>query len=187
MSPDPAGTDQKGRREWRSQQSEGEDASMAYVTLSDLGQQDRQQSWWNWFFGIGPKPKKPYKEQAFKQQQAGATFAPGKQWGDMEFEAEAAEDLNPFAATGYDSAQALGRLADVSQWGVGLADDPTPPAPAPVAVVPSGPGVPRGGQVLMGALAIGGAATLIVNHLLSKEKSVERPVARNRPRRRRNG
>ncbi len=161
---------------------------MAYVTLNDLagkkrrrrarraaqagspqeseegmGQDSRQQSWWDWFFtGVGPKPKKPYKEVAFKKQQAGATFTPNKKWGGMEFEAEAAEDLDPFKAQGYDAAQALGGLGQIDQWGAGLADGTTPTAPAPAPVAPVAPAAPvaKSSKVLVGALVLGGLAAL---------------------------
>lgn len=169
---------------------------MAYVTLNDLagkksrrrarraaqagspqesdegmGQDSRQQSWWDWFFtGVGPKPKKAYKEAAFKRQKAGATFTPNKKWGGMEFEAEAAEDLDPFKSQGYDAAQALGGLGRVDQWGAGLADNPAPtpvpasaPAPTPVAKSSSAP------KVLVGALALGGLAALIVSTMTAKK------------------
>lgn len=159
---------------------------MAYVTLNDLagrksrrrarrtaqaepqgpeegmGQDSRQQSWWNWFFtGVGPKPKKPYKEASFKQQKAGATFTPNKKWGGMEFEAKAEEDLNPFEAQGYDAAQALGGLGRIDQWGAGLGQ--TPPAavvPAP-ASAPSAPASSSAPKLLIGALALGGVGALV--------------------------
>lgn len=173
---------------------------MAYVTLNDLagkksrrrrrraaqagspppqepdeegmGQDSRQQSWWDWFFtGVGPKPKKAYREVAFKRQQAGSTFTPNKKWGGMEFEAEAAEDLDPFKAQGYDAAQALGGLGRIDQWGAGLADGPAtpaaPPSPAPAASAPvAQSSTPK---VLVGALALGGLAALIVSTVTAKK------------------
>lgn len=148
---------------------------MAYLTMSDLGQQSRQQGFWDWFFGGGAKPKKPYKEAAFKQQQSGKTFAPSKKWGGMEFEAEAAEDLDAFKAQGYDAAQALGRLADVSQWGVGLSDDPPPAPPAPVAAstpAPQSARKPDAGvssvRLAAAALGLGGALAMAYHFATSK-------------------
>lgn len=134
-----------------------------------MGQDSRQQSWWDWFFtGVGPKPKKAYKEVAFKRQQSGATFAPNKKWGGMEFEAEAAEDLDPFKAQGYDAAQALGSLGRIDQWGAGLGQTspattsvPASPPPTPVAAPSNAP------KLLIGALALGAVGALAYSFVTS--------------------
>lgn len=145
---------------------------MSYLTLSDLGQ-NQQQSFWDWFFrgGVGPKPKKPVKEAAFRQQQAGATYTPDKHWAGMEFEAEAAEDLDPFKAQGYDSAEAIAAMGDVTRWGLDLADDPAPAAasasalPAPVASpAKEGSRVPA---LIATSLLVGGLGAMLYSAMMS--------------------
>lgn len=162
-----------------------------FVTMGDLGQaaeKSRQTSWWAWFFGLGPKPAKAYREDAFRQQQAGSTFDVNKAWGDMEFDAARSEDLDVFAEQGYDAAQALAglppRLADVTQWQVGMADDPKPQVTAaqspPTPTVDAAPSpLGRASTVLVGSLALGALGAAAYGYMASKSEP-ETKTRRNR-------
>lgn len=146
-----------------------------FVTMSDLGQaadKSRQTSWWAWFFGLGPKPAKAYRQVAFQQQQAGATFDTNPIWGDMQFEAARSEDLDVFAEQGYDAAQALAgrpmpRLSGVEQWDVGMSD---------VAAAIKQPS--RVPAIAATALVVGGLGALLYASMRGKDES---------PAKRRNG
>ena len=152
---------------------------MAYVSMADLGQSSRQQGWWDWFFSgsTGPPPSKGYKQVAFKQQQSGQVPTANKAWGGMEYEAKADEDLDAFAPQGYDAAQALAgsRLADVQQWGVGLADDPVPAAtPVPAAPAPpvAQPSAKNKAPIIIAtSLVVGGLGAMLYGALTAPREA----------------
>lgn len=147
--------------------------------------QNQQQNFWNWFFYGGAKPRKPVKAIAFNQQQSGATPNSNAAWGGMEYEAKADEDLDAFAAQGYDAAQALGSVADVDCWA--LSDDSgasaasstvpasSPKPPAPESKLP---------KVIAASMLVGAVGALVYG-ALAMPSEVGRGTRYNDPKRKR--